>query len=420
MTGRSSLTETVEQVGVSLAGSRGKLAHTVVVHASARHLDDRSHSRRQATTGTITAVEKTLSRRALGRATLARQLLLERADLGVVQAVEHVVGLQGQVPWVPYLALWNRLAGFSTDDLSRAMLDRSVVRMTLMRGTIHTVSADDARALRPWVQPMLERVFATTPWGKALKGYDIAPALAAAAQLTAEQPRTRAELAPLLTMQFPDFDGTDLSWAFGYLHPVVQPTPRGVWGTAGKSALTPVESWLAGVPPTAPASPAAIVRRFLTAFGPATVADVTTWSGVSRLREAVESLDLRRFRTEEGAELFDVPDGLLPDPDTPAPVRFAPEYENAQLAYDDRSRVIADADHEMLSGGPGGHIGTVLVDGMVRATWAVTGHDEASRLTIRRSGKLTREEQREVESEGRRLLGFVRPGVEPVVSFVDA
>jgi hypothetical protein len=365
-------------------------------------------------------VHPVLSRRSLGRATLARQLLLERSDLGVVEAIEHVVGLQAQVPAVPYLALWNRLEGFTADDLSTAMLDRAVVRMTLMRGTIHTVSAGDARALRPWVQPMLERVFATTPWGKALKGYDIAPALAAAAQLTAEQPRTRAELAPLLTMQFPDFDGTDLSWAFGYLHPVVQPTPRGVWGKAGKSALTPVESWLADVPPTAAASPAEIVRRFLTAFGPATVADVTTWSGVSRLREVVESLDLRRFRTEDGAELFDVPEGLLPDPDTPAPVRFAPEYENALLAYHDRSRVIADAEHEMLSGGPGGHIGTVLVDGLIRATWAITGRDETTRLTVRQSVRMNRSETSAIEAEGRRVLGFVRPGVEPVISFVDA
>src|SRR5262249_45784050 len=133
----------------------------------------------------------TLSRRALGRAPLARQLLLERQNLGVVAAVEQVVGLQAQVPAVPYLALWNRLADFSTDDLSRAMLDRTVVRMTLLRGTIHTVSAADAYALRPWVQPMLERVFATTAWGKALRGVDIAPAMAVAAELTAQRPLTR-------------------------------------------------------------------------------------------------------------------------------------------------------------------------------------------------------------------------------------
>src|SRR3954453_11970887 len=102
----------------------------------------------------------TLSRRALGRATLARQLLIDRSELGVVETVEHVVGLQAQVPAVPYLALWNRIAGFTTDDLSAAMLDRSVVRMTLMRGTIHTVSARDSYGIRPWVQPMVERVFA--------------------------------------------------------------------------------------------------------------------------------------------------------------------------------------------------------------------------------------------------------------------
>jgi hypothetical protein len=360
----------------------------------------------------------TLSRRALGRATLARQLLIDRGDLGVVETVEHVVGLQAQVPAVPYLALWNRITGFTADDLSAAMLDRSVVRMTLMRGTIHTVSARDAYGIRPWVQPMLERLFATTPWGKALRGIELAPMLAAAAELTAETPLTRADLGPLLALRFPDLDGSDLAWAFSYLVPVVQPTPRGVWGRTGKSALTPLTAWL----PNEHSKQAAeeIVARFLTAFGPASVADISTWSGLTRLREIVESMDLRRYRNEDGTELFDVPDGLLPDPDTLVPTRFAPEYDNALLAYDDRSRVIADEEHEMLVGGPGGHIGTVLVDGFVRATWALTGRDEISRLTIRQSGKLNRTERKGIEAEGRNLFAFLRPGVEPAITFQDA
>jgi hypothetical protein len=363
-------------------------------------------------------VHPTLSRRALGRATLARQLLIDRSEVGVVDAVEHLVGLQAQVPAVPYLALWNRIAGFSTDDLSAAMLDRSLVRMTLMRGTIHTVSAKDAYGLRPWVQPMLERTFGNTPWGKALRGIDLGPAMAAAAELTADAPMTRADLAPLLSLRFPDLDGSDLAWAFSYLVPVVQPTPRGVWGRSGKSALTPVETWLGEQ--HAKQSAEDIVRRFLTAFGPASVADISSWSGVSRLREIVEDMDLRRFTNEDGAELFDIPDGLLPDPDTMVPPRFAPEYENALLAYDDRSRVIADGEHEMLIGGPGGHVGTLLVDGFVRATWALTGRDELSRLTIRQSVKLNRTERKGIEAEGRNLFAFLRPGVEPAITFLDA
>lgn len=360
----------------------------------------------------------TLSRRALGRATLARQLLIDRAELGVVETVEHVVGLQAQVPAVPYLALWNRIVGFSPDDLAAAMLDRSVVRMTLMRGTIHTVSAADAYGIRPWVQPMLERVFNNTPWGKALRGIEIAPILAAAAELTADQPLTRADLAPLLALRYPELDGSDLAWAFSYLVPVVQPTPRGVWGKTGKSALTPLAAWL----PHEHSKHAAedIVARFLAAFGPASIADISCWCGMSRLRELVDGMDLRRYRNEDGADLYDVPDGLLPDPDTLVPTRFAPEYDNALLAYDDRSRVIDDAEHEMLAGGPGGHVGTVLVDGFVRATWALTGRDEFSRLTIRQSVRLNRTERKGIEAEGRNLFAFLRPGVEPAITFLDA
>lgn len=355
-------------------------------------------------------MDKPLSRRTMGRATLARQLLLHRVDLPVVDAVDHVLGLQAQVPAVPYFALWNRLAPFTTDDLAKAMIERDVVRMTLMRGTIHTVSAADARALRPWVQPMLERVFATTAWGKALRGHDITAAMCAAGELTAEQPRTRADLAPLLAEWFPDLDATALAWAFSYLVPVVQPTPRGLWGRAGKSALTPVDAWLADAPPTAAARAQAIVLRFLTAFGPASVADVACWSGLSRLREVVEGLELRRFRTEDSGELFDVPDGELPDEDTPAPVRFLPEYENALLAYADRSRVIADAPGEMLVGGTGGHIGTVLVDGLVSATWSITGAKDIGLLTVRPSLRLPTTAQAEIQEEGARLLTFARPG----------
>lgn len=316
------------------------------------------------------------------------------------------------------LALWNRIAEFRTEDLSTAMVDRAVVRMTLMRGTIHSVSARDAYGLRPWVQPMLERTFATTPWGKALRGIELGPAMKAAVELTTDQPLTRADLAPHLALQFPELEGTDLAWAFSYLVPVVQPTPRGVWGKGGKSALTPLEAWLPSPQPAQAATE--IIQRFLTAFGPATIADISSWSGVRRLREIVEGMDLRRFTTEDGAELFDIPDGLLPDPDTLVPMRFLPEYENALLAYDDRSRVIADAEHEMLVGGPGGHVGTVLVDGFVKATWALTGHESSTRLTIRQSIKLNRTEQKGIEAEGRNLVGFLRPGAEPAITFLDA
>jgi hypothetical protein len=154
------------------------------------------------------------------------------------------------------------------------------------------------------------------------------------------------------------------------------------------------------------------VVRYLAAFGPATVRDIQAWCGLTRLREVVDRLGprLRRFRTKEGAELVDVPDGPLPDPDTPAPVRYLAEYDNVVLSHADRSRVVADADHVLLQGGPGGWTGTVLVDGLLRATWAARRDGDATVLTVRPSEALTAEEEAEVVDEGGRLLGFLAPG----------
>jgi hypothetical protein len=154
------------------------------------------------------------------------------------------------------------------------------------------------------------------------------------------------------------------------------------------------------------------VRRYLGAFGPATVRDVQAWCGLTKLREVVDRMgpDLRRFRGEDGAELFDVPDAPLPDPETPAPVRFLAEYDNVVLSHADRSRVVAEGDHVLLLGGPGGWVGTVLVDGLLRATWAARREADATVLTVRASGPLTAGERDDVVAEGERLLAFLAPG----------
>jgi hypothetical protein len=174
--------------------------------------------------------------------------------------------------------------------------------------------------------------------------------------------------------------------------------------------MTTLEAWL-GPPGGSGASPDDLVRRYLRAFGPATVRDVQAWCGLTRLREVVDRLGpaLRRFRGEDGAELYDVPDGELPDPDTPAPVRFLAEYDNVVLSHADRSRVVADADHVPLLGGPGGWVGTVLADGLLRATWAARRDGEATVLTVRPSEQLTPAERDDVLAEGERLLAFLAP-----------
>ena len=352
-----------------------------------------------------------LSRRALGRATLARQLLLERVRRPVAETLEHLVGLQAQVPRVPHLALWDRLVGYDPGELDDLMTSRAVVRTQLMRTTIHTVTAADARGLRPLLQPVLDRTVSSTAWGQRLRGQDVSAVVAEAADLLAERPRGRAELQRELARRHPGLDAEAVAFCVSYWVPWVQPPPRGLWTASGAAVMTTLDAWL-GPAPGAPGSLEDLVRRYLRAFGPATVRDIQAWCGLTKLREVVDRLGpgLRRFRGEDGAELLDVPEAPLPDPDTPAPVRFLAEYDNVVLSHADRSRVVADADHVMLLGGPGGWVGTVMVDGLVRATWAARREGSGTVLTVRLSGPLSAAEQDEVVAEGERVLGFLAPG----------
>jgi Winged helix DNA-binding domain len=314
-----------------------------------------------------------LDRRALNRALLARQHLLRRAELPVPAAVEGLVGLQAQAPDPPYVGLWTRLAGFRQDDLARLFETREVVRIALWRGTIHLVTARDCQALRPLVRPVMRRAFAATPFGRDLAGVDLAALATAGRALVEERPRTFQELGRDLSVRWPDRDPAALAQAIRAYVPLVQVPPRGIWGASGPAAHTSAESWL-GTPLEPDPSPDRALLRYLAAFGPATVRDAQKWSGLTRLAEVARRLrpGLVTFRDEAGAELFDLPDAPRPDPDTPAPPRFLPEYDNVWLSHDDRTRVLPPG-----SGKPwdayvkGDFFGPLLVDGFYRATWSV-------------------------------------------------
>ncbi|TFV88626.1 winged helix DNA-binding domain-containing protein [Blastococcus sp. CT_GayMR16] len=362
-----------------------------------------------------------MSRRALGRATLARQLLLERVRRPVAETLEHLVGLQAQVPRVPHLALWDRLADYDPAELDGLMTSRAVVRTQLMRTTIHTVTAADALALRPLLQPVLDRTFAGTAWGQRLRGQDLAAVVAKAADLLTERPMGRAQLQRELAGRHPGLDAEAVAFGVSYWVPWVQSPPRGLWTSSGAAVMTTVAAELGAVPARA-TSLDDLVVRYLAAFGPASVRDVQAWCGLTRLREVVDRIGpgLRRFRTEDGIELFDVPDAPLPDPETPSPVRFLAEYDNVVLSHADRSRVVAEGDHVLLPGGAGGWTGTVLVDGLLRATWAARREGAVTALTVRPSGQLSSPERSEVLAEGERLLGFLAAGREHRVGFGTA
>jgi hypothetical protein len=227
--------------------------------------------------------------------------------------------------------------------------------------------------------------------------------LAYGRRLLEEQPRTRAELHPLLSQRWPESEAASLAQAVTYLLPVIQVSPRGVWGKTGPARWTTTEAWLGRAPSTTGAVESLIIR-YLAAFGPASVKDMRMWSGLAGLRAVAESLRprLRIFKDESGTELFDLPEAPHPDPEVPAPPRFLPEYDNLLLSHEDRSRFFAsDLVHP-------GWVGSVLVDGFYAGHWKVSQKREAATLSVS-VRRLTKPEKSEVEEEAERLLTFVAP-----------
>jgi uncharacterized coiled-coil protein SlyX len=359
-----------------------------------------------------------LTPRALNRAVLARQMLLERVEVPVPAAIERLVGLQAQLPNPPYIGLWARLAGFEKDDLTRLIEKRRVVRSTMMRATQHMVTARDYLWLRPVLQPMLDRR-CRNALGKGTAGVEQAELLAAGRALLAEQPRTITELQTLLGERWPKHDKLALGYTVQAMLPLVHVPPRGTWGRGGAVPATLVEHWL-GRSLSNGRSPDKMIARYLGAFGPATVADMQEWSGLTGLRDAVERLrpKLRTFHDEAGKELFDLPDAPLSDPDAPAPVRFLPEYDNLILGHADRTRMLTD-EHRKALWTKNGLLATALVDGTVAATWKIARGRKRAVLTVDPLRRMSKKERTALTEEGERLVRFTDPEAAPDVRFGD-
>jgi DNA glycosylase AlkZ-like len=333
----------------------------------------------------------------LNRATLARQLLLERHALGAPRAIERVCAVQGQWPTAPYVALWSRVRDFHRDALIRALERRRVVRSTLMRGTIHMVSVRDYPALAPLWRARRREEFERL-------GGDVAAAEAAMRRELEDGPRLYTELAATLG------DGT-MNRRLGPLVPLAHLPPAGGWRYHGRTRLAEAEAWL-GTPFSEPdAGARLLVERYLSAFGPASVQDLARFSGLRMkdLRAGLDALEprLRRYRDEEGRLLLDLPRRPLPPADAPAPVRFLGRWDNALIGYERRARILPVEYEERKIGLAGDQ--PFLVDGYVAGVWSVERATTAATLRLEALAPLPRAARRAVEQEAGELLAWHEP-----------
>jgi len=337
--------------------------------------------------------ERVLTLRELNRATLARQLLLERRRLGVLAAIERLAGLQAQWPPSPYIGLWSRLAGFRRVTLERALLRGDVLKPTVMRGTLHLVTTRDyplyyaaLREMPTWFQP-----------------HHLEHARGLLAEVRALAPITQsAAVAHVRGHGHEEIDARRIMHAVRRHAHLLHGPDSALWTTTPKAVYHPVPE-----PPEhdGASARAELVRRYLRAFGPATKADVAEWSGL-RVRDFEHALDrLRTFRDEDGRTLYDVPRAPLPAADAPAPVRFLPKWDNTLLGHADRRRIVSDELRRGVIAKNGDVASTVLVDGVVAATWS---HDRSGKVDVELAAPLTRTQRAEIADEARRLESWLR------------
>jgi len=350
--------------------------------------------------------DRTLTLRELNRATLARQMLLAREALPAPAAIERLVGMQAQLASAPFVGLWTRLRDFGREDLARSIEDRTVVKATLMRVTLHLCTAEDYLHFRTTLQPVLSGA------GEAIakqrgSDFDRDKLLVAARKFINEKPRSFAEISEMVAALMPDQDVGALRYTVRTQIPLVQVPISGGWSYSNKPEFTLAESWI-GRKLSPKDNLRELVLRYLAAFGPASVTDAQTWSGL-KLKDTFETLrpELQTYRDETRRELFDLPDQSLPDEDVPAPVRFLPEFDNLLLSHSNRKRVVAD-EHRSRVYLPALRVAaTILVDGFVRGAWKIEKTRTAATLAIEPFEKLTKKDRAALAEEGEHLVRFV-------------
>jgi len=339
-------------------------------------------------------VERALTLRELNRAALARQLLLERKRISPVALIERLVGMQAQWPPAPYVGIWTRAAGFKRATLERELAKGTVVKATVMRQTLHLVTPHDYGLIR---SAMSE---ANYPWEERI-AKRLAPAVR---KLAAGGPVASADaIAHLERTQEISGISVRRAWRAARMSAhLVHHHETALWRARPEGRFVALDEPEQHVPVEARAE---IIRRYLAAFGPSSLRDIGQWSmiRVPELKASLALLELRTFEDEQGRELFDVPRAPLPDPETPAPVRFLPKWDNVLLAWNDRTRILPEAYRKRVIRMNGDVAQTFLVDGFVSGTWDVRN----GRVVTTPFGRLPRAVQRDLQEETERLETFL-------------
>ena len=350
--------------------------------------------------------DRLLTRRALNRALLERQLLLGRKPLRATQVVERLGGLQAQSTPSPYLSLWTRLEGFERDELTKALAGRRLVKALLQRGTLHVVAPRTY-----WAIMTVRRTLAASLWPPSYEARLPSARIAELAELLQAEldgnELTYKQVRALLEPHAPDGVPATFLWrrvqSYSY---VIHVPPSGIWGYGGHGVYTAAAGKVRGEPSAPKDAFDEIVRTYLAAYGPATKQDIGQWAGVPRMQpitESLERLSLRTFASEDGKVLYDLPRAPLPDPETPAPTRLVPRFDNLVLSHADRSRVLGDVAPSRIVTNNGLVHATILVDGFVAGTWQL----EHGRVRLEPFGKLDAAAKRTLKDEAERLESFV-------------
>ena len=345
--------------------------------------------------------EPVLSTRALNRALLARQLLLERYRGSLPSALERVAGLQTQYAPSAYVSLWSRLEGFRRDALTRALQHRHAVQATLMRSTIHIVSARDfplfAAAIRGPRREWWRRI-----QRRQLEGIDMEEVARRAREFLADGPRRARELDEFLQREgYPRIAASSV----GMWVDLVRVPPSGTWEHRRADLYGLAEDWVEASTATERQGQEHLIRRYLGGFGPASLNDIASWAGLptTTVRSVADGLRLRRFHDEQGGQLLDLPRAPLPDPRTPAPIRFLPTWDATLLVHARRTQILPERYRDRVFTTKTPHsVSTFLLDGAVAGTW----RHESGRVRLEPYEPIPRLVKRELDDEASRVAAF--------------